>query len=1049
MDTQWVRLPELTMAELGDGWLHAPGTHEHESDRAGVRTSRWASSARHAALVLFPAFVLLLLARAEMRTSWLQSRALSRLAATSAWTMADSSAPHTDGLQAPVGPYDIRLGYTDIRPFSERLERSGFQVESRAVPSAGMTRLVDWGLFPIYREKTEAGLQLTGSEGEPMFRASDPAAPFPSFDAVPPLVRDVLLWIENRELMGAASPTTNPAIEWRRLSGAVAGYTLRPLWRRPAGGGGSTLATQIEKFRHAPHGVTTGPLEKLRQIASASLRAYLEGPQTAEARRRIVTDYVNSVPLAAIPGHGEVHGLGTGLWAWYGMNPEEVGRVLATTADPADSASLAKRAAAFRAVVSLFVAQRRPTYYLTQAAGRSELGDLVDVYVRLLALDEVISPELRDATLRAATLVHLRARAPLPSRDPLVQAKAVQSIRSELLGLLGVDRLYRLDRLDLTVQSTISVETQRAVSEELGRLHDSSYVRSAGLSGYRLLEGADPTRVVYGMLLVERTPMGNMVRVQSDNFPGPFDINRSSKLELGSTAKLRTLVGYLEIIASVYQELTVSEPIVRDSVLARFDDPLTQWTGRYLASSPEATLDQTLVSAMERRYSASPRQAFFTGGALHTFSNFDDSYDNRSLTVVEGFRQSVNLVFIRMMRDVVQYHTLRIPGSSARILQDPADVQRLEYLQRFADREGGTFISRFHRRYRGKSSEELLTAFFEGRRLAPQGVAWAYRGVRPDGSVEELERILASLDPDNQPGRDATESVFRRADTSGLALPDIGYLAGVHPLEIWVVRHLLEHPDASLSQVLDASTRDRQEVYRWLLRSSRRPAQDQRIRVMLEVEAFLEVGRSWRRLGYPFEHLVPSLATAIGSSGDRPEALAELVGILLDGGMRRPIERIDRLRFAGGTPYETELARTSVEAVRVLPPEVAHVALSALRDVVDSGTGRRARGVITRADGQPLTIGGKTGTGDNRRYTGGPGQKTASTVVSRTAAFVFHIEDRYFGVVTAYVSGPEAAAFRFTSALPVQVFSRLAPLIEPLVVEAAAEDRPAPNTSDR
>jgi hypothetical protein len=45
--------------------------------------------------------------------------------------------------------------------------------------------------------------------------------------------------------------------------------------------GGSTLATQIEKYRHSPDGVTYDAGEKLRQMISASTRAYLDGEETA------------------------------------------------------------------------------------------------------------------------------------------------------------------------------------------------------------------------------------------------------------------------------------------------------------------------------------------------------------------------------------------------------------------------------------------------------------------------------------------------------------------------------------------------------------------------------------------------------------------------------------------------------------------------------------------------------------------------------------------------------------------------------------------------
>ena len=49
--------------------------------------------------------------------------------------------------------------------------------------------------------------------------------------------------------------------------------------------------------------------------------------------------------------------------------------------------------------------------------------------------------------------------------------------------------------------------------------------------------------------------------------------------------------------------------------------------------------------------------------------------------------------------------------------------------------------------------------------------------------------------------------------------------------------------------------------------------------------------------------------------------------------------------------------------------------------------------------------------------------------MSRAATFVFFLGDRFFGVVTAYVMGAEAARYSFTSALPVQVLKSLAPIL--------------------
>jgi hypothetical protein len=49
--------------------------------------------------------------------------------------------------------------------------------------------------------------------------------------------------------------------------------------------------------------------------------------------------------------------------------------------------------------------------------------------------------------------------------------------------------------------------------------------------------------------------------------------------------------------------------------------------------------------------------------------------------------------------------------------------------------------------------------------------------------------------------------------------------------------------------------------------------------------------------------------------------------------------------------------------------------------------------------------------------------------MNRTAAFVFYVGDRYYGVITTSVPGREASSFSFTRALPVTVVKILAPAI--------------------
>jgi membrane peptidoglycan carboxypeptidase len=189
---------------------------------------------------------------------------------------------------------------------------------------------------------------------------------------------------------------------------------------------------------------------------------------------------------------------------------------------------------------------------------------------------------------------------------------------------------------------------------------------------------------------------------------------------------------------------------------------------------------------------------------------------------------------------------------------------------------------------------------------------------------------------------------------------------------------------------------------------------------------------AWRRLGFPFERLVPSYATAIGASSDPPAALAELMRIILDDGWRRPVRAVQRLRFAPDTPYHTALQPAPAAGERMLPAPVARALRQVLAEVVERGTAGRVRGAFCPSDGTPTVVGGKTGSGDNRvAIFSARRRRVASRPVSRTAAFVFYVGDRYFGVITASVTGPAADRYRFTSALPLAVLDLLAPHINP------------------
>ena len=109
-----------------------------------------------------------------------------------------------------------------------------------------------------------------------------------------------------------------PAGKGQRTLRRPRGRTARAIRRREHAG------RPAEKYRHSESGRTASPLDKLRQLTAASLRAYRDGPDSTASRQEIVLDYLNTMPLAAAPGYGEVHGLGNGLRAWFDLDLDGV-----------------------------------------------------------------------------------------------------------------------------------------------------------------------------------------------------------------------------------------------------------------------------------------------------------------------------------------------------------------------------------------------------------------------------------------------------------------------------------------------------------------------------------------------------------------------------------------------------------------------------------------------------------------------------------------------------------------------------------------------------
>ncbi len=959
----------------------------------------------------------------EITTSKYQAKYIHEYAKTLTYKL--QNAPTQSIIYPSYGPFDERHGYSKLPQYIDRLLQRNYQITQQVAFSPALREYAELGFFPPYHEKAQSGINLLDCRNTDLYQFTYPKRVFQDDDKIPSEIVNTLLFIENRELW-TNQPRLNPVIDWPRFVVAGMSQIAEMVGMNVSTAGGSTLATQIEKFRHSSQGLTLSIKDKLLQIGSASVRVYQQGEVTEPARKRIIQDYLNTVPLSSAPNHGEVHGIGDGLWAWFGTDFETAKELLSSAQTKANAA---QRGQVFRQVVALMIAQRRPSYYLLQ--GHADLENLADSHIRLLAQYSLIDSKLRDAALAQK----LQFKSVKPQRNVQSGAdKGVNSIRIRTAGMLNVG-LYDLDRLDLTVNSSLHSDLQQQVSHYLRSLGQVSTAEKVGLLGERLLEPSQLPNVLYSFTLYEKTKTANRVRVQTDSTDQPFDINEGSKLELGSTAKLRVLTTYLEIIAEIHEKYSNKHGIELESIVIEPRDHLTRWAIDYLIVNPDRRLDRMLDAALQREYSASTAEQFFTGGGLHVFNNFKKTEDDRVPTLYQALQDSVNLPFVRLMRDIVNYSSsMQNEGNMARLLRNDKDPRRDEYLRVFADREGNTFVTKFYRKYKKIDPNQRLIVFFDGLSQSEQQLSAAYRYLQPNESVTAFKTFLRQRMPQANITDKRVKELYNKYGPDKYNLGDQGYIARVHPLELWVVDYLNQSPEANLNDVKEASTEQRQEVYRWLFKTRHRNARDVRVQVMLEVEAFLDIQQRWARLGYPFETLVPSLGTALGSSGDRPAALAELMGIIQNDGYRLPTVRINELHFAEHTPYEVRLQNQQNPPERVMRHEVAQALKAALANVAQNGTARRLKGIFTDENGVMLAIGGKTGTGDNRIVTQmDQGRKVATTAMNRTATFVFYLGDNYFGTLTAFVPGSKSDDFSFTSALPLQVMKGMMPILQPYV----------------
>jgi hypothetical protein len=82
----------------------------------------------------------------EIRTSWLQSRLVTRINQELSWSLGPGPSP---AVAFPRhGPYDARLGYTRVARTARQLAERGFEIRTQARLSPGLIALDELGVTP-------------------------------------------------------------------------------------------------------------------------------------------------------------------------------------------------------------------------------------------------------------------------------------------------------------------------------------------------------------------------------------------------------------------------------------------------------------------------------------------------------------------------------------------------------------------------------------------------------------------------------------------------------------------------------------------------------------------------------------------------------------------------------------------------------------------------------------------------------------------------------------------------------------------------------------
>ncbi|MCP3850694.1 MAG: hypothetical protein GY694_10730 [Gammaproteobacteria bacterium] len=969
----------------------------------------------------------------------------------------------------PDSPRWQRDGIVYYPQLFDVLNDIGFQVDQEThlelTPQA--EKLLDMGIIPFnhYQGKAFSGLKITDRYDKTIYQYQHPNQ-FKDFKHVHPFVLKALLVWENDKLRQRVfdkeeeGAELNYLIEGPRIIKSVSEYVQYKVTGEGAYSGGSTLMTTLEKITNTPGGRTQSVTDKLNQMIGAGLHLYgndSKGSRENDEVKSALVDFLNTVPMAGGPrSHsGELYGFGASYYAWFGHTIDELNEQL-------ESRDSLVRSQVFKNICSLIVSIRRPSDLLRSP-------DLINRQANLL-----LSRLNRKKLLNSALFVKSRSLKPAwdpqknnPNQLDYAMHREASSARNQYAYLMRQAvakksgkkeakkiNLQTVDAMSVAIEITTDAQLEANIRSVLDDMYTEVAQQSPFVQGRTkgLLHSLTPEelkKIKYGAVVLEidKNQKWKILANTDTQSKDVYNPAKQGRFQWGSTAKLRVLVNYLTIVhdeAIKLQQELMYQKLAKVSGLSSmtkntiheqrniFKDykgssvTIKRLLAYYIEKHPNASMEMILNWAMSRRISANPEQKFLTGESWHQFHNYQKSDDKKNPNLWQMTTQSINLSFVRLMRDVVDYYIDQSGFDKIAILTDKKNPVRKKILEKAIQIEEDSYqdgLNFFVELIQDSFARDVALNVAESQTESYKKIT----NFEIISKAREIVKVISHADDES-----VHNEVFKKYD-----LKKFKHLASWFKRisfyeKRWLLARVRLQHSTSSSLVSEDEKRIIKQTSQWF--RTNKFWKKNTLYTHMERKAFAQgITPAWKKLGYPFT-VSPSYAVVLGSSGDTPMSLVELAGTLLNNGLHeKNVSAIDRIVLAPDSEFETRFKRKR-EQERLIPEAVAVVASKAMQGVLKKGT-------AVFASRHPLmkyvdSVGAKTGTGDNRHN---------QVAVNRSAAVLSTFDmgeeqSKYAICITMSVTEGDIERYRFTSKVPVRILARIADHLSPVFTKKSAQE---------